>query len=136
VMFDQNKCVGDRACLTACPYGNAHFQYGERGESLGGGHRTELTVPSEVARRRYQRGTVMKCTFCAHRIDYGLANGLVPGVDIEATPACVVTCPVACRIFGDLEDPTSPVSTYLEQRGPAMVLRPEAKTGGHVFYVG
>lgn len=136
VTYDQDKCVGDRACLTACPYGASHIQFSERGESLGGGKRTASSVPEQQARRRYQRGTVMKCTFCEHRVDYGLANGLVPGVDIEATPACVITCPAECRIFGDLNDPESTVSVYLEERGPAKVLRPDAKTGAHVFYVG
>ena len=93
-------------------------------------------MPDQGASRRYQHGTVQKCTFCAHRIDHGLEHGLVPGIDIEATPACVVTCPAECRIFGDLDDAESPVSKYLAEHGPPEVLRPDAKTGAHVFYVG
>ena len=57
----------------------------------------------EVERR--PRGVVEKCTFCYQRIDRGLALGLKPGVDADATPACVVVCPTGARLFGDLNDP-------------------------------
>lgn len=136
VMYDQDSCCGSRACMNACPYGALHITFGVEGEALDGGGRTESTVPDRGSARRHQRGTIQKCTFCAHRIDYGLENGLVPGVDIEATPACVVTCPAECRIFGDLEDDESPVSKYMAEHAPAEVLRPDAETGAHVFYVG
>ena len=55
---------------------------------------------------------VEKCTFCVHRIDRGLAQGLAPGVDRAATPACVNACPVGARLFGDTLDPESLVSKY------------------------
>ena len=54
---------------------------------------------------RRPRGVVEKCSFCYQRIDRGLALGLTPGVDEDATPACVVVCPVGARLFGDLNDP-------------------------------
>jgi molybdopterin-containing oxidoreductase family iron-sulfur binding subunit len=135
VLFDDDACIGSRACMNACPYGALHFFEGEKGESLSEGRRTQETVPDRGAARRYTPGTVQKCTFCVHRIDFGLEHGLIPGLDIEATPACVVTCPAECRIFGDVEDPDSNVNRYLEERGPATVLRPDAETGAHVFYV-
>jgi Fe-S-cluster-containing dehydrogenase component len=136
VLYDEDACIGSRACMNACPYGALHFYEGKKGESLGDGTRTGATVPDHGAARRYTPGTIQKCTFCVHRIDYGTEHGLVPGIDPAATPACVVTCPAECRIFGDLEDPESNVNQYLEERGPAKVLRPDAKTGAHVFYVG
>ena len=136
VAYDQDKCCGTRACMNACPYGALHIDMGARGESLHDGERTESTVPEYRAASRYQQGTIQKCTFCVHRIDHGMENGLVPGVDVQATPACVVTCPAECRIFGDVDDPESPVSRYLAERGPGDVLRPDAQTGAHVFYVG
>jgi Fe-S-cluster-containing dehydrogenase component len=136
VLVEEDTCIGSRACMNACPYGALHFFEGNAGESLGGGRRTEQTVPDRGAKERYTPGTIQKCTFCVHRVDYGLEHGLTPGLDPLATPACVVTCPAECRIFGDVEDPNSNVSHYLAERGPASVLRPDAATGAHVFYVG
>jgi Fe-S-cluster-containing dehydrogenase component len=135
VMYDQDACCGSRACMNACPYGALHITFGVQGESTGDGGRTEPTVPDQGSSRRHQRGTIQKCTFCAHRIDSGLEQGLVPGVDPLATPACVVTCPAECRIFGDLDDPDSAPNRYLRAHEPASVLRPDAETGAHVFYV-
>ena len=36
--------------------------------------------------------------------------GLMPGVDRDATPACVNACPVGARVFGNLKDENSKVS--------------------------
>jgi len=135
VNFDDDACIGSKACMNACPYGALNLYQGHKGEALSDGDRTQETVPDRGAAGRYQTGTIQKCTFCVHRIDYGMENGLVPGLDIEATPACVVTCPAECRIFGDLDDADSNVSRYLDERGPGHVLRPDAQTGAHVLYV-
>jgi len=86
----------------------------------------------EVERR--PRGVVEKCTFCVHRIDAGLAAGLVPGVDREATPACVNICPVGARVFGDLLDPNSPVSQVIAAN-PTLRLREELGTESSVYYI-
>jgi phenylacetyl-CoA:acceptor oxidoreductase subunit 1 len=56
-----------------------------------------------------------KCTFCVDRIDAGLARGLKPGVDPEATPACVNSCITQTYAFGDLEDLGSNVSQLLAE---------------------
>jgi len=136
VLADEDVCIGSRACMTACPYGALHLFAGEEGEMRTEHARTEPTVSDRRARERHQVGTVSKCTYCSHKIDFGLEHGLTPGIDPLATPACVVTCPAECRIFGDLDDATSPISRYIDRRGPAEVLRPDAETGAHTFYVG
>lgn len=135
ILYEEDKCCGSRACVTACPYDAAHFFEGDAGESLFGGEHTFPTAADRGARVKYTAGTVQKCTFCAHRVDYGYAHGLRIGVDREATPACVVTCPAECRIFGDLDDPESNVNRYLRGRGRREVLRPDAKTNPKVIYV-
>jgi phenylacetyl-CoA:acceptor oxidoreductase subunit 1 len=86
----------------------------------------------EVERR--PRGVVEKCSFCYQRIDRGLSLGLTPGVDDEATPACVVTCPVGARAFGDLNDPESNVSKLLAQN-PSYRLREDLGTNPRVSYL-
>ena len=135
VEVNDDACIGSRACMNACPYGALHLYEGRKGERVAGGARSGETVPDRGGAKRYTPGTVQKCTFCSHRIDFGLDHGLVPGIDPLATPACVVTCPAECRIFGDMDDDQSPPRRYLEARGPASVLRPDAETGAHVFYV-
>jgi phenylacetyl-CoA:acceptor oxidoreductase subunit 1 len=75
-----------------------------------------------------------KCSFCYQRIDRGLAYGLKPGVDADATPACVVICPVGARIFGDLNDPESNVSKALRDN-PSYRLRENLGTGPRVYYL-
>jgi Fe-S-cluster-containing dehydrogenase component len=69
-----------------------------------------------------------------HRIDRGLEQGLKPGVDRAATPACVVACPVGARIFGDIRDPESPISKFLATK-TTFRLREDWGTEPKVHYV-
>lgn len=134
VLVDESKCCGARACVSACPYGAMHFFDGDD-KTI---YEVE-TVFDTLAMMKHKQMAAQKCTFCAHRIDYGTANGLKPGVDRDATPACVITCPAECRIFGDLHDVESPSSKYLkkaEEDGRSIIkLRPDAGTGPSVIYV-
>jgi len=129
VMMDYQRCIGCRYCEVACPYGARAFNW----ESFTA---PNPAVPKwgqpEVARR--PRGVVEKCSFCYQRIDRGLALGLKPGVDEEATPACVVACPVGARFFGDLNDPESPVSKILAET-PSYRLREDLGTRPRVYYL-
>jgi Fe-S-cluster-containing dehydrogenase component len=76
----------------------------------------------------------MKCDYCRHRIDAGLAKGLQPGVDREATPACVINCMAKARYFGDLDDPNSEVA-QLVARAQAFQLNPEFGTDPTTRYL-
>lgn len=130
VMMDYDKCIGCRYCQAACPYGARSFNWDARDEE------PNVYAPDwgspEVDRR--PRGVVEKCTFCVHRIDAGLEQGLVPGVDEAATPACVVACPVEARYFGDLNDPNSPVSQVIANH-PTFRLREDLGTEASVYYI-
>ena len=95
VLIDQTVCCGSRGCLIACPYGA--IRYYDRPDPL--------VTPFEAAKvGRHQPGTAQKCTFCVDRRERGLE------------PACVIACPTGARIFGDLEDPDSPVAKALGSR--------------------
>jgi phenylacetyl-CoA:acceptor oxidoreductase subunit 1 len=129
VMMDYDKCIGCRYCEVACPYGARSFNW----EAFTG---PNPAVPEwgqpEVPRR--PRGVVEKCSFCYQRIDRGLALGLTPGVDADATPACVVACPTGARLFGDLNDPQSNVSQVLRKHA-SFCLRQDLGTTPHVYYL-
>jgi formate-dependent nitrite reductase membrane component NrfD len=67
--------------------------------------------------------TAEKCNFCANRVEN------------ELLPACVIVCPTECRIFGDLDDPSSAVSKIVQHEAFA-VRKPEKGTGPKIFYLG
>jgi Fe-S-cluster-containing dehydrogenase component len=129
VMMNYDRCIGCRYCEVACPYGARSFNWKQ---FTGPNPAVPEWGESEVARR--PRGVVEKCSFCYQRIDRGLALGLIPGVDEDATPACAVVCPVGARQFGDLSDPDSNVSKLLRSRA-SYRLREELGTSPRVFYL-
>jgi Fe-S-cluster-containing dehydrogenase component len=67
-------------------------------------------------------------------IDIGISKGLIPGVDREATPACVINCFAKARYFGDLDDHNSEVSRIISEKR-ATPLHPEYGTEPSVYYV-
>jgi len=129
VIMDYDICIGCRYCQVACPYDARSFNWSQRTDTSG---YQEDWGEAEIERR--PRGVPEKCTFCVHRIDRGLPNGLIPGIDPAATPACVNICPVTARIFGDLNDPTSPVSVAIANN-PTFRLREDLGTEPNVYYI-
>jgi Fe-S-cluster-containing dehydrogenase component len=129
VMMDYERCIGCRYCQVACPYDVRRFNWLPPVQP--NPYVPEWGTP-EVKRR--PRGVVEKCTFCVQRIDRGLAQGLTPGLDSAATPACVGVCPVGARVFGNANDPQSPVSRYLAEH-ETFRLREEWGTQPKVHYV-
>jgi tetrathionate reductase subunit B len=79
--------------------------------------------PYGVRQFNHAYGVTDKCTWCYHRITRGLQ------------PACVEVCPTHCRIFGDQNDPESPISKFIRENR-TRVLKPEMGTSPNVFYVG
>lgn len=130
VFVDEDMCIGCKYCIIACPYGARYFvdeqepYFGEQG----------LTPFEEVGYAKHKSGVAMKCDYCRHRIDEGLTKGLQPGVDREATPACVINCMAKARIFGDLDDPNSEVA-QLVASGQAFQLNPEQGTDPSTHYL-
>jgi Fe-S-cluster-containing dehydrogenase component len=129
VAMDYDRCIGCRYCEVACPYDARRFNW--RAPESENAYQPAWGSP-ETPRR--DRGVVEKCTFCVHRIDRGLAQGLTPGVDRAATPACVNACPVGARVFGDVLDPESPVSRALREQ-PTFRLREDFGTEPRVHYI-
>jgi len=101
VEIDYEKCIGCRYCIAACPYNARVFNYDTPQQLPTEGHGN---VPERP------QGVVGKCTFCTHRVEE----------DID--PACVVACPADARIFGDLDDPKSTVSQYVDKYEPDQLL--------------
>jgi Fe-S-cluster-containing dehydrogenase component len=71
------------------------------------------------ARELDEKQQVMKkCTLCVDRI----YDARLP--EAERKPACVLACPTSARLFGDVHDPASQVSTAIRERA-GYALMPE-----------
>ncbi|MDB4444002.1 4Fe-4S dicluster domain-containing protein [bacterium] len=132
VWVDYDKCVGCRYCAVACPYQARTYLSDEKEYFPSKGY----TARELLGRQLYplQTGTMVKCNFCKERIDAGLEKGLSPGVDREATPACVNACLTKARVFGDLDDPNSEISGMVQTQR-AFQLHPEYSTEPSVYYL-
>lgn len=130
VVMDYDRCIGCRYCQVACPYDARRFNWERRQED--DNEWTPTWGIPEVDRR--PRGVVEKCTFCIQRIDQGLENGLVPGEDYDATPACVNICPVEARVFGNLNNPDSKISKTIEANA-TFRLSEDLGTNPNVYYI-
>jgi Fe-S-cluster-containing dehydrogenase component len=106
----------DAPCVTVCPTG-ASFKRAEDGivlvdEDLCIGCKLcSWACPYGAREFDEPAGVMRKCTLCVDRIDN---QTLAPA---ERVPACVSTCPVSARHFGDLGDPGSEVSLLVAARG-------------------
>ena len=118
-------------CVTVCPTG-ASYKRAEDGIVL---VNEDLCIGCELCSwacpygaREYDadQGVMKKCTLCIDRIYNENLE------EIERVPACVSTCPVNARHFGDLADPDSDVSKLVAERGgfdlmPEMGYKPTNK---------
>ncbi len=117
VVIDYARCIGCRYCMAACPYNARRFNWAKPVIPVWQLN-PHMHVYGNVPREAH---VVEKCTFCIHRVRRGLP------------PACVEACPTGARIFGNLEDPNSPVRRVIDEY-PCFTLLPEAGTKPKVFY--
>jgi phenylacetyl-CoA:acceptor oxidoreductase subunit 1 len=128
VWVEYDACIGCANCAMACPYHARHLVHGATGYF-------DAPTPSEIASARPGRhGVMTKCTFCKERVDVGLARGLTPGKDADATPMCAVACIAGAIVFGDLDDPASAVARLIAA-GDVRPLMPECGTRPSVYYL-
>ena len=124
VLVDQDKCIGCRMCMAACPYGARYFNYADPPKpSHPFQHPTpEFPVPQ-------QKGTVGKCMFCVHRTEDG------------KLPACAEACGMQAIYIGDLVEDvatngseTVRLSQFIKEND-AFRYKEDLGTGPRVYYI-
>ncbi len=125
VLVDQERCIGCRLCMAACPYDRRFFNWAEPEQPDWVKHapyNPQTQVPA-------LRGTVMKCDFCTDR---AAAGGL---------PSCVEGCPRGAMYFGDLEEDVATngtefvkLSRFIEENH-ASRFKEDLGTEPRVYYV-
>lgn len=88
VLIDNDRCIGCRFCMAACPYGARSFNWGppDNDAAQQSPYSPEWGYPRKV-------GIVEKCDFCPEHAAQGML------------PACSSSCPMGAIYFGDeLED--------------------------------
>ena len=129
VTIDYDICIGCAYCAVACPY-QARFKIDKPLMAYGAREMKHEAAREDPARL----GVAQKCTFCVDRIDFGLENGLTPGIDAEATPACVNSCIADALHFGDTDDPDSNVSRLMKEN-KSFRMHEELGTGPGFHYL-
>ena len=117
VLVDEDKCIGCKYCIVACPYQARSYNKDKKGY-FGVG----LVPNEELGSQQHTVGVVEKCNFCVDRVEIG------------EKPACVEACPTEARCFGDLDDPRSQVSQLIISRH-GLHLLPELGTEPAIYYL-
>jgi Fe-S-cluster-containing dehydrogenase component len=95
VLIDNERCIGCRFCMAACPYSTRVFNWSEPGQEVTLNMDLLNHTPTpEYAGMPSVKGTVDKCDFCPHAIDEG------------ELPHCVTACPNGVFYFGDKYEDT------------------------------
>lgn len=125
VLVDQNRCIGCRMCMAACPYEARYFNWNSNVSypPLPVHATPEFPVPQRL-------GTVGKCTFCVGNLNHGLLS------------ECAAGCPMGAIYNGDLKTDvgvnsmgtTIKLSKFLYDND-AVTFKPEQNTHPRVWYI-
>jgi len=125
VLIDNQRCIGCRFCMAACPYSARVFNWGkpvqsEEVENLE--YSPETSTPSKI-------GTVEKCDFCPDMLRQ------------RKLPPCITSCPNGVLYFGDANEDTVTngeetvrLSQFLQDKGGYRYLE-ELDTKPNVYYL-
>ncbi|MFA8299995.1 MAG: 4Fe-4S dicluster domain-containing protein [Hyphomicrobiales bacterium] len=129
VLIDNERCIGCRICIAACPYSARTFNWFEpknakQYELEDIPYDVELNVPQK-------KGTISKCLFSADRLREG------------KLPYCVSACPNGVYWFGDMNEDAVTNGTTKEttkfseliKKNAGYTMLPELGTKPSVYYL-
>ncbi|HLG34106.1 MAG TPA: 4Fe-4S dicluster domain-containing protein [Bacteroidia bacterium] len=95
VLIDNERCIGCRFCMAACPYNARSFNWGDKwGEAKDSTQTEDCCEYSPEKSFPAKTGTVEKCDFCPDMARQG------------KLPDCVTACPNGTIYYGDANDDT------------------------------
>ena len=94
VLIDNERCIGCRFCMAACPYSIRVFNWSEPDQGEITMYNDDINHSIEHSGLPSVKGTVDKCDFCPHTIKNG------------ELPHCVTACPNGVFYFGDKYEDT------------------------------
>jgi molybdopterin-containing oxidoreductase family iron-sulfur binding subunit len=125
VLIDQQRCIGCRICMEACPYDRRFFNWGEPPQPV----EARLMAYDPEHQAPALTGTVMKCDFCPDLARAG------------RRPYCSTACPNHAIYFGDLEEDLATngvdvvsLSRFVDEHA-AYRLKEDLGTEPRVFYI-
>lgn len=94
VGIDNERCIGCRFCMAACPYSTRVFNWSEPKQANMMAEHADHEPEHSADHMGHPsiKGTVDKCDFCPHMIDQG------------ELPHCVTSCPNDVFYFGDANE--------------------------------
>jgi molybdopterin-containing oxidoreductase family iron-sulfur binding subunit len=125
VLIDQERCIGCRMCMAACPYERRFFTWSDPPI-----HPDSIFVePSPEHQVPLKKGVVAKCDFCPEMARAG------------RLPFCAQACPQNAIYYGDLEEDLATngvevvrASTFMAEHS-ATHYKEELGTRPRVFYI-
>ncbi len=125
ILVDQDRCIGCRICMAACPYNARYFNYWEppKPPSLFDNPMPEFPVPQ-------RRGTVGKCVLCVHYTEVGRLPACVEACRMDALYIADLTTGVMTNRSGE----TYNLYQYLKEND-AFRYKEELNTSPRVWYV-
>ncbi len=125
VLIDQDRCIGCRICMAACPYDRRFFNWGTPPVPP----ESRLADYSPEHQSPMRKGTVVKCDFCPEMARAG------------TLPFCVQACPNNAIYYGDLEEDIATngdaivSASQLLSQNQAYRLKEDLKTKPRVYYI-
>ena len=125
ILVDQDRCIGCRLCMAACPYEARYFNFTAppKPPSQYKNPMPEFPVPQ-------QRGTVGKCILCVHWAGTGRLPACVDACRIDA----LYVAELNSRVMTNRSGETYEMSHYLREND-AFRLKEDMNTSPRVWYV-
>lgn len=124
-LIDQNRCIGCRMCMAACPYERRSFTWGDPPVPP----QSDFIQNSVEHQLPMKKGVVYKCDFCPEMARAG------------RLPFCASACPTNAIYYGDLEEDIASngeevvrISKYLAENS-AFRHKEELRTRPRVYYI-